>query len=45
MAKEVDEKIIELVLRNRNEKIKVIPGYDGEYGKAVIGERQATLID
>jgi uncharacterized protein (TIGR00375 family) len=42
--KNVDDKITELIIRNRNEKIKVQPGFDGEYGKAVIGERQVTLI-
>ena len=42
--KNVDEKVIELIIRNRNEKIKVTPGYDGEYGKAVLGEKQVTLI-
>ena len=42
--KKVDDKVTELIIRNRNEKIKVQPGFDGEYGKAVIGERQVTLI-
>jgi len=42
--KNIDEKIIELIIRNRNEKIKVVPGYDGEYGKAMLGEKQVTLI-
>jgi len=41
--KNVDDKITELIIRNRNEKIKVKPGFDGEYGKAMIGERQVTL--
>ena len=39
----IDEKIIELIIRNRNEKIRVTPGFDGEYGKAMLGERQITL--
>lgn len=43
--KNVDDKITELIIRNRNEKIRVVPGYDGEYGKAMLGERQVTLID
>jgi uncharacterized protein (TIGR00375 family) len=43
--KNIDDKIIELIIRNRNEKIKVTPGYDGEYGKAMIGEKQVTLSD
>ncbi len=41
--KHVDDKIAELILRNRQEKIKVKPGFDGEYGKALMGERQITL--
>lgn len=42
----LDEKIIELILRNREGKIKVKPGYDGEYGVALIGtfEEQKRLI-
>ena len=36
LQKNVDEKIIELILRNRKEKIKIKPGYDGEYGKGVL---------
>jgi PHP family Zn ribbon phosphoesterase len=46
VKKNVDEKITELIIRNRNEKIKVQPGFDGEYGKAVIGavEKQVTLV-
>jgi len=43
VKKNVDDKIIELIIRNRDEKIKVSPGYDGEYGKATLGERQITL--
>ena len=43
--KKFDDKITELIIRNRNEKIKVIPGFDGEYGKAMLGERQVTLAD
>jgi len=44
VKKNIDEKIIELIIQNRNEKIKISPGYDGEYGKAMLGERQITLI-
>jgi len=41
--KNVNEKLIELILKNREGKIKVVPGYDGVYGKAVSEEKQATL--
>ncbi|MBI2630400.1 DNA helicase UvrD [Candidatus Pacearchaeota archaeon] len=35
--------LIDLILKNRNGKIKVNPGYDGEYGQPVI-EEQKKLI-
>jgi uncharacterized protein (TIGR00375 family) len=44
LGKNVDEKLTELILRNREGKIKVKPGYDGEYGKAMIGEKQGKLF-
>ena len=44
LGKSVDEKLVDLIIKNREGKIKVIPGYDGEYGKAVLGEKQGTLI-
>ncbi|MEK6840396.1 MAG: endonuclease Q family protein [Nanoarchaeota archaeon] len=39
-----DAKLVELILRNRESKIKVAPGYDGEYGKALLGEKQSALF-
>jgi uncharacterized protein (TIGR00375 family) len=36
----VNEKLIELILKNREGKIKVIPGYDGEYGVAQLDEQK-----
>ena len=44
--KEVDSKLIDLVLRSREGKVKVLPGYDGEYGKVLLGnfEKQGKLI-
>lgn len=35
-SKDVDEKLIRLILRNRENKIEVKPGFDGEYGKALL---------
>ena len=39
----VNEKLIDLILKNRDGKIKVKPGFDGEYGVAVLGEKQVKL--
>jgi uncharacterized protein (TIGR00375 family) len=44
LGKSFDAKLVDLILKNREEKIKVSPGYDGEYGKAFLGEKQGTLI-
>ncbi|MGC9345908.1 MAG: DNA helicase UvrD, partial [Candidatus Bathyarchaeales archaeon] len=38
LSKVVDEKIAETIVRVREGKVKVIPGYDGVYGKLVISE-------
>ncbi|MDH5690942.1 MAG: endonuclease Q family protein [Candidatus Bathyarchaeota archaeon] len=38
LSKVVDEKIVESIVRVREGKVKVIPGYDGVYGKLVIFE-------
>jgi PHP family Zn ribbon phosphoesterase len=32
-----------LIIKNREEKIKVKPGFDGEYGKVVL-EKQGKLF-
>ena len=39
-----DEKLVELIMLNREGKIRVKPGYDGVYGEALIGEKQAKLF-
>ena len=44
IQKNVDAKLIGLILKNRKGNIRIKPGYDGEYGKAVLGEDQSTLI-
>ena len=41
---EIDEKLVNLILKNRQGKIKVKPGFDGEYGVAEMGESQRTLF-
>lgn len=40
LKNEVDEKLAELILKSRDGKIKVRPGYDGEYGKVLLGEQE-----
>lgn len=44
LAKNANEKIIEMILLNREGKIKVKPGYDGVYGEAIMPEKQAKLV-
>jgi uncharacterized protein (TIGR00375 family) len=43
LKKITSDKITSVILRNRVGKIKVEPGFDGEYGKAVL-EEQKTLF-
>ncbi|GIU68537.1 MAG: helicase UvrD [Candidatus Pacearchaeota archaeon] len=43
LIKKIDIKFADLIIKNRKGKIKVIPGYDGEYGKAVLEEEQSKL--
>jgi len=45
IKKKVDEKLVELIMLNREGKIKVKPGFDGEYGKALMtSDKQAKLL-
>jgi uncharacterized protein (TIGR00375 family) len=39
-----DENLVELILKNREGKIKVQPGFDGEYGQVMLSETQKKLI-
>jgi len=39
-----DNLLVDLILRNREGKIKVKPGYDGEYGIPLLTEMQKRLI-
>ena len=43
LSKNIDSKLLDLILKNREEKIKVKPGFDGEYGQAMLGEKQVKL--
>jgi uncharacterized protein (TIGR00375 family) len=40
---DIDKKLIKLILKNREGKIKVKPGYDGIYGTVNLEEEQVTL--
>jgi PHP family Zn ribbon phosphoesterase len=44
LARNFNEKLIDLILKNREGKIKVTPGYDGVYGVAVTSGKQETLF-
>jgi len=44
IEKSFDEKLVDLIIKNREQKIKVKPGYDGVYGQALLGEKQKTLV-
>jgi len=40
MAKIVNPKIAEAIVRVREEKVKVVPGYDGVYGQLILFEKE-----
>ena len=44
LIKSFDAKFADLILKNREGKIKVKPGFDGEYGVALLGEKQKKLV-
>lgn len=44
MKKKINEVLIELILLNREGKLKVKPGYDGTYGIVLMPEKQKKLF-
>lgn len=44
ISKKIPQKLINLILQNREGRIKIYPGYDGEYGVVLDGEKQSTLF-
>jgi len=46
LLKVTNEKIADAIMLNREGKIKVVPGYDGEYGVPILGaEKQRKAAD
>ncbi|MBU2496951.1 MAG: endonuclease Q family protein [Nanoarchaeota archaeon] len=39
-----DKKLLDIILRNREGKVKINPGYDGEYGKPILEAKQEKLF-
>ncbi|MCX6818392.1 MAG: endonuclease Q family protein, partial [Candidatus Aenigmarchaeota archaeon] len=44
LKKVVNEKLAELIIKNRQGKIKIIPGYDGVYGKPVLESKKEESL-
>ena len=48
LEKDLEKGLVDLIIKNRGGKIKVKPGYDGEYGKAILEgvsvEKQSKLF-
>jgi uncharacterized protein (TIGR00375 family) len=42
LTEAVDQKVAEAIVRVRDDRIRVIPGYDGVYGRPVIFEEEAS---
>lgn len=39
LVKIVDEKLVGLIIATREDKLEIIPGYDGVYGKTLVGNK------
>ena len=44
LEKNINEKLVKLIMLNREGNLNVKAGYDGEYGKIVLEDKQKTLI-
>jgi uncharacterized protein (TIGR00375 family) len=45
ISQTVDPQIAEAIVRVREEKVKIVPGYDGVYGQLVLSEAQEKSLD
>ena len=45
LKKLVDEKIAKAIIDNREGKISVKPGYDGEYGVPLLGDKPVEKVE
>jgi uncharacterized protein (TIGR00375 family) len=44
LSRVADERLVSMIMLNREGKIKVKPGYDGVYGEALLQEKQTKLF-
>jgi len=44
LEKYVDKRIVDVIIKNRNQEIKVIPGYDGVYGIPILTKNQLIPV-
>jgi len=44
LKKEVDGALVDLILLARKNKLRIDPGFDGEYGRVLMPKAQSTLF-
>ena len=43
LLKVVNEKLVDVIIKNRSGGLKIIPGYDGVYGKIILGDEEKQM--